>query len=119
MKDSEGLKSALCLLLSCSLSINHCLTNPFLAKQPPPHPKALPVWHRVTPTMLRLKSDFPSLAHSEQRAEQRSACREMLHLPFHSEYTQGAPSRHAASTSHTSNAEDWLAAVVTAGRQAR
>lgn len=64
MKDSEGLKSALCLLLSCSLSINHCLTNPFLAKQPPPHPKALPVWHRVTPTMLRLKSDFPSLAAS-------------------------------------------------------
>lgn len=116
MKDSKGAENCSSALLSASSATASLTTS--LCKQPPPLPKALPVWHRVTPTMASLKSDFPSLTQSERRAEHGTqAGRQMLHLLFHSEYTQGTESRHAARQGHTSAADDWLAVGVTTSRQ--
>lgn len=105
-------------LLSCLAFpfINHRFTDLLFLQTapPPPFPKALPVQRRATLAL-------PSLGQSVQGAERSRAQhgRQILHLPFHSEYTQRAESRHAASESHTSPGEDWLLAVVTTRMQAR
>lgn len=121
MKDSEGLKTALCLLLFCSLSTHHCITDLLpLQTKPTTSSKGTPGVAQSDSPLRRASSQISlHLTQSEQRAEQSTACRQMLHLLFHSEYTQGAESRHAASTSHASPATDWLVAAVTTGRQAQ
>lgn len=114
-------------LLSCLAFpfINHRLTDLLslqTAPPPPPFPKALPVQRRATLALPSLGRAFPSLTQAVSAgsgAQQGTARRQILHLPFHSEYTQRAESRHAASESHTSPGEDWLLAVVTTRMQAR
>lgn len=97
---------------------------PLTASNPLPLPKALLVWHRVTPAIRSLKSDLCSLAQPVRvvsRAVSRAAqhaSRQLFHLLFHSEYPQGAESKHTVSKSHTSSVKDWLM-VVTKGRQAQ
>ena len=126
-----------CSLLPCA-SLSPPSTPAWLTSslcKQPPHPTP-PLSPKGTPGVPQSDSHYAepwsqiSLhLHRQSRAEQSTARhstaqhstarRQMLHLLFHSEYTQGAESRHAASVGHASAVRDWLVVVVTTGRQAR
>lgn len=103
MKDS-GAENCSPALLSPS-STTAWLTSS-LCKQPPHlsqrHSRCSAEW--LSPFQASGERSLHLHGQSVQRAERsraQHAGRQILHLPFHSEYTQRAESRHAASESHT------------------
>lgn len=111
MKDSKGLKTALCL--SCYASINHCLTDllPSLTASvhnpPAPHARHSRCSTERVSTIPSLQSDSLSLAQPVPSSPM-----------LHSQYTQAAQSRHAARASHASLGCDWLEVGVTTSSEA-
>lgn len=121
MKDSEGLKllsASSCLAVP---SIMNCLTHLPPLRITPTSPKGTPGVARSHCHYDEPQVRFPltSEVRAESGAEHSAARRQTLHLPFHSEYTQGAQSTHVTGASHTSPGEDWLLGVVTTNRQAQ
>lgn len=114
------LLSASVCLAHAPPSINHCLTDLLSLQTTPTSPKGTPRVAQSDSHYAEPEVRFPftrtvrvvSGAHS-------TACRQMLHLLFHSEYTHGAESRHAVNASHAPPVKDWLVAVVTTSRQAQ
>lgn len=121
MKDSGGLKTALCLLPSYSPSIHHCLTDLLSLQTTSTSSERHPRCGREGLPLCQARGQIslhPHTQSSERSSEQHA--RQMLHLLFHSEYTQGAESRHAVRSSHAPPSDgDWPVAVVTTGRQAQ
>lgn len=74
MKDSEGLKTALCLLLFCSVSIHHCMTDLLSLQTTPTSSKGTPGVAQSDSPLRRASSQISlHLTQSEQRAEQSRA----------------------------------------------
>lgn len=96
MKDSEGLKTALCLLLSFPSSINYCLTDLLSSANNPHLSKGTPGVAQSDSHYAEPQVSFTRQSSERSTAQHSTARRQMLHLLFHSEYTQGAESRHAA-----------------------